>query len=72
MIMSSKISNSMPMRNLTSDDSRTGFQARPARYGLPCAHCHAYYEADLTVCPICNCRERVPARVEVSNIVTAF
>jgi hypothetical protein len=27
--------------------------------GLPCAHCKAYFAADLGVCPICGCKERV-------------
>jgi len=30
-------------------------------YGLPCAQCRAYYPADLPSCPVCQCRERVPA-----------
>ena len=34
---------------------------RPARYGLPCANCKAYYASDLPACPICKCAERVPA-----------
>lgn len=29
-------------------------------YGLPCAHCRAYYPADMGECPICKSRERVP------------
>jgi hypothetical protein len=33
--------------------------ARPVRYGLPCANLH--YSAELDVCPICRCVERVPA-----------
>ncbi len=36
-------------------------QNRPARFGLPCANCKAYYSADLPACPICKCAERVPA-----------
>jgi hypothetical protein len=31
-------------------------------YGLPCARCKIYYAADLTSCPVCQCRERVSAR----------
>ncbi len=34
---------------------------RPARFGLPCANCKAYYASDLSACPICKCAERVPA-----------
>ena len=30
-------------------------------FGLPCARCRAYYEADLDTCPICGCKERVPS-----------
>jgi hypothetical protein len=30
-----------------------------AGYGLPCSHCHAYYPADIPVCPICKCPDRV-------------
>jgi len=36
-------------------------QHRPARFGLPCANCKAYYASDLHACPICKCAERVPA-----------
>jgi hypothetical protein len=36
-------------------------QHRPARFGLPCANCKAYYGSDLAACPICKCAERVPA-----------
>ena len=36
-------------------------QNRPARFGLPCANCKAYYASDLPACPICKCAERVPA-----------
>jgi len=28
-------------------------------YGLPCAHCGAYYLAVIDSCPICESRERV-------------
>jgi hypothetical protein len=71
-IMSTEIKNSMPECNLTFEDCCTSLQAKPTRYGLPCAKCRAYYEADLTVCPVCNCGERVPARVEISNISSSF
>jgi len=33
----------------------------PDKYGLPCANCKVYYSANLNVCPICRCVERVPA-----------
>jgi hypothetical protein len=28
-------------------------------YGMPCSRCHAYYPADMHVCPICKSPERV-------------
>ncbi len=31
----------------------------PLRYGLPCTNCRLYYAAELTVCPICNCGDRI-------------
>jgi hypothetical protein len=30
-------------------------------YGLPCSRCHAYYPADMHVCPICKSPDRVSA-----------
>ena len=42
-------------------------------YGLPCAHCRAYYAADLAACPYCGSADRVTAsatpRVNVSAAV---
>ncbi len=32
---------------------------RHVGYGLPCAKCGTYYMADQSVCPICNCGERI-------------
>jgi hypothetical protein len=32
---------------------------RRTRYGLPCANCRIYYAAELTSCPVCQCKERV-------------
>jgi hypothetical protein len=28
-------------------------------YGLPCAHCKAYYDAEPQACPVCGCAERI-------------
>lgn len=35
---------------------------RAALLGLPCGQCKAYFAADLEVCPICGCKQRVPWR----------
>ena len=32
---------------------------RHVGYGLPCAKCGTYYMADLSVCPICKCADRI-------------
>ena len=32
---------------------------KPTLFGLPCARCRAYYDAELKVCPICRSTERV-------------
>ncbi len=31
----------------------------PILYGLPCANCRLYYTAELAVCPICSCGDRI-------------
>ena len=31
----------------------------PVRCGLPCANCRLYYAAELPVCPICRCGDRI-------------
>lgn len=43
------------------DSGVSSLQPRPkaALLGLPCADCKAYFAADLEVCPICGCNERV-------------
>ena len=45
-------------------------QHRPARYGLPCANCKAYYGSDLPACPICKCAERVLATAPEAKSAT--
>lgn len=36
-------------------------------YGLPCSRCHAYYPADMHVCPICKSPDRVSASESVKH-----
>lgn len=33
-------------------------------FGLPCSHCHVYYDSTLAKCPVCGCKERISASVE--------
>jgi hypothetical protein len=42
-------------------------------YGLPCSHCHAYYCAEMHVCPVCKSPDRVsPNAVPVLPVVPAI
>jgi len=43
--------------------SAAAAERRSTGYGLPCANCRLYYPANLDVCPACNCKERVSAKV---------
>ena len=48
---------------------------RHVGYGLPCSKCGTYYIADLSVCPICKCGERIspttiPARAGLKAQLT--
>jgi hypothetical protein len=45
-----------PDLNLRQSDSSSG---RQICYGLPCANCHTYYQADQSVCPVCKSDQRV-------------
>ena len=42
---------------------------RRVGYGLPCAKCKTYYAADLTVCPVCQTKERVSPVVATLPVV---
>jgi hypothetical protein len=43
--------------------------AQSVRYGLPCLNCRLYYSAELSVCPVCHCRERVSPTVTDARCV---
>jgi hypothetical protein len=43
--------------------SAAAAERRSIGYGLPCANCRLYYPANLDVCPACDCKERVSAKV---------
>jgi hypothetical protein len=44
---------------LAKDPARPVSPHKPSGYGLPCAKCHLYYDADLDACPGCKSKERV-------------
>jgi hypothetical protein len=33
--------------------------SKPILYGLPCMRCRAYYDVNLSACPVCGCGDRV-------------
>jgi hypothetical protein len=47
------------------------FGPRRVGYGLPCSKCKTYYAADLTVCPVCQTKERVSPVVATLPVVPA-
>jgi hypothetical protein len=53
------------------DSVASGLQRRPKAMllGLPCADCKAYFAADLEVCPICGCNERVVIGKRTAKVV---
>lgn len=44
---------------------------RHTGYGLPCAHCKTYYDADLAACPVCKSPQRVAATAPASHAAPA-
>ena len=51
-------------RETTAAENRSAFRETPlpprhASYGLPCAHCKTYYDANLPVCPVCKSPQRL-------------
>ena len=61
----------MQPRTAISDSAPPAPQQRPKAMllGLPCAHCKGYFAADLEVCPICGCKERVVIGKRVAKVV---
>jgi hypothetical protein len=61
----------METRTAGSDPVPPGLQPHPKAVllGLPCADCKAYFAADLEVCPICGCNERVVIGKRVEKVV---
>src|SRR5229473_5112256 len=53
---------STPERHMPQRPAPAAFSALEKKlvgYGLPCSRCHAYYPADMHVCPICKSPHRV-------------
>lgn len=61
----------MKPQTASSDSVPPGLQQGPKvmLLGLPCAHCKGYFAADLEVCPICGCTERVVIGKAVAKVV---
>lgn len=52
-------------------DFHSSVEKKTIGYGLPCSHCHAYYPADMRVCPICQSAERVSPTEPVMHSMVA-
>jgi len=46
-------------RSSSSGAPKVAMEHRVVGYGLPCAHCRAYYPSDMSACPICKSPERI-------------
>jgi len=57
----------------TTADHQPVPEPKRVGYGLPCARCKAYYAADLSTCPYCQCAERVaPTEQEIMRPSSAL
>ena len=65
---------STPERHLphgSGRDFHSSVEKKAIGYGLPCSHCHAYYPADMRVCPICKSPDRVSPTAPVLHSMAA-
>ncbi|MGD0790853.1 MAG: hypothetical protein ABR920_03700 [Terriglobales bacterium] len=51
----------------TAPEGPSATERKPVGYGLPCSCCHAYYPADMRVCPICKSPDRVSPAEPVAH-----
>ena len=63
---------SAPEPHRTNGSAAAGVEKKAIGYGLPFSHCHAYYPADMHVCPICKSPERVsPTAPVIHSMVSS-
>jgi len=65
---------STPERHIPRGSSivASAAEKKPVGYGMPCSRCHAYYPADMHVCPICKSPERVSPTEPAVHPTAAF
>jgi hypothetical protein len=56
-----------PVPQKSAPEAFSAGEKKPVGYGMPCSRCHAYYPADMHVCPICKSPERVSPTEPVSH-----
>jgi hypothetical protein len=72
-VMNQEITNPAITGSTPNPETQRNYSRRqpgpgPLRYGLPCANCRIYYEAEFAACPICGCGERMSAATEFAHI----
>ena len=55
----------------SAPEAFSGAEKKPVGYGMPCSKCHAYYPADMHVCPICKSPERMSPTEPVARSTVA-
>lgn len=51
----------------SASEAASAPEKKAVGYGLPCSRCHAYYPADMHVCPICKSPDRVSPNESVKH-----
>ena len=60
-----------PMPQGSAPEAIPAPEKKTIGYGLPCSRCHAYYPADMRVCPICKSPDRVSPGEPVGHSMPA-
>jgi hypothetical protein len=60
-----------PVPHVAARLASSPLQIKAIGYGLPCAHCHAYYPSDMNACPICKSPDRVLPNAPVAHCMVA-
>jgi hypothetical protein len=59
-------------RSLESAAAVSDIVPKRTGYGLPCSKCKTYFAADLAVCPVCKCSQRIAPIALIGSIHSAL